>query len=286
MTAQLIDGNKLAAALREKIKKEVLSLPNPPGLAVILVGEDPASSSYVRMKEKDCAEVGIQSFPKHLPADTSEKELIKIIKQLNKNEHVNGILAQLPLPEHINEKKIIANILPEKDVDGLHALNAGKLFLGETNGLIPCTPKGVIEMIKTTGVALAGKRAVVIGRSNIVGKPVAILLLNEHCTVTICHSRTKDLGKVISEADIVVAAIGRPRMITGEMIKAGAIVIDVGINRVDGKLIGDVDFETAVQKASFITPVPGGVGPMTRALLLENTLLAQKNQALEGHGNK
>ncbi|MBU0580606.1 MAG: bifunctional methylenetetrahydrofolate dehydrogenase/methenyltetrahydrofolate cyclohydrolase FolD [Candidatus Margulisbacteria bacterium] len=278
MVAKVIDGNKLAAEIKERIKKEVLALETPPGLAVILVGEDPASTTYVRMKEKDCHEVGIQSFVKRLPEDTPEKELLKLIRQLNKNEHVHGILVQLPLPKHISEKKVMATILPEKDVDGFHAINAGKLFSGDPTGLVACTPKGVIELIKSTGVEMKGKNAVVIGRSNIVGKPVSILLLNEHCTVTICHSRTQDLPGVIRQADIVVAAIGKAKMITADMIKEEAIVIDVGINRVEGKLVGDVDYEEVAKKASFITPVPGGVGPMTRALLLQNTLDAQKKQ--------
>ncbi|MFC1517071.1 bifunctional methylenetetrahydrofolate dehydrogenase/methenyltetrahydrofolate cyclohydrolase FolD [Candidatus Margulisiibacteriota bacterium] len=278
MSAKIIDGKKIAADIREKIKKEILSLKDPPGLAVILVGKDPASSAYVRMKEKDCQEVGIQSFHKDLPEDVPEKELLKLIRQLNKNEHVHGILVQLPLPKHINEKKVMATILPEKDVDGFHAVNAGKLLSGDTTGLTPCTPKGIVDLIKSTGVEMAGKRAVIIGRSNIVGKPVTILLMNENCTVTVCHSKTKDLPAVIREGDIVVAAIGRAKMITADMVKEGAIVIDVGINRVEGKLVGDVDYDEVVKKAAYITPVPGGVGPMTRALLLTNTLEAQKKQ--------
>lgn len=278
MSAKIIDGKKIAADIRAEIKKEIMALKEPPGLAVILVGNDPASAAYVRMKEKDCKEVGIQSFHKDLPENATEKELLKLIRQLNKNEHVHGILVQLPIPKHINEKKVMATILPEKDVDGFHAVNAGKLLSGDKTGLVSCTPAGIIDLIKSTGVAMSGQRAVIIGRSNIVGKPVTILLMNENCTVTVCHSKTKDLPGVIREGDIVVAAIGRPKMITADMVKEGAIVIDVGINRVDGKLVGDVDYDEVVKKASFITPVPGGVGPMTRALLLKNTLEAQSRQ--------
>lgn len=279
MSAQIIDGRKIAAKIREGIKTEVLAMKEPPGLAVVLVGDNPASGSYVRMKEKACQDVGIQSFVKRLPADTPEKELLKLVRQLNKNEHVHGILVQLPLPKHINEKKVTTTILPEKDVDGFHAVNAGKLFSGDLTGLIPCTPQGIIELIKSTGLEMKGKRAVVIGRSNIVGKPVAILLLNEHCTVTLGHSRTKDLDKVVKEADIVIAAVGKPNLITQDMVKEGAVVIDVGSNKVGDKWVGDVDFEGVSKKAGFITPVPGGVGPMTIALLLRNTLLAQKKQS-------
>lgn len=278
MSAQIIDGRKIAADIRENIKKEVAALKNPPGLAVIIVGNNPASASYVGMKEKACAEVGIQSFKKHLPEATSEKELIKLIRQLNKNEHVHGILVQLPLPKHINEKKVMKNILPAKDVDGFHPENAGKLFSGDNTGLVPCTPQGIIELIKSTGSSLVGKNAVVVGRSNIVGKPVSILLLNEHCTVTICHSRTQNLDEVVRNGDIVVVAIGRTKMVTANMVKEGAIVIDVGSNRVEDKWAGDVDFEGVAQKAAHITPVPGGVGPMTIAFLLKNTLLAQELQ--------
>jgi methylenetetrahydrofolate dehydrogenase (NADP+)/methenyltetrahydrofolate cyclohydrolase len=277
MTATIIDGKKIAAEICERIKQEVMTLKSPPGLAVILVGDDPASVTYVSMKEKNCKEVGFQSFVKRLPADTSEKELLKLIKQFNNNDHVHGILVQLPVPDHINELKITFAISPEKDVDGLHPVNAGKLLLGDNTGLVPCTPAGVIELIKSTGVALKGKRAVVVGRSNIVGKPVALLLLREHCTVTICHSRTQDLGSVIRDADIVVAAVGSTKLVTADMVKEGAVVIDVGTNRVDGKLVGDVDYEAVSQKAGYITPVPGGVGPMTRALLLKNTMQAYKS---------
>jgi len=279
MTAQIINGEAIAKKIRENIAQEILTLKTPPGLAVILVGSDPASQNYVNMKEKNCLEVGFQSFVKRLPAETTEKELLKLIKQLNTNDHVHGILVQLPLPDHINELKVIMTIAPEKDVDGFHPINAGKLLVGDATGLVPCTPAGVVELIKSTGVELKGKHAVVIGRSNIVGKPVALLLLQEHCTVTICHSRTQDLAAVVRSGDIVVAAVGKAKLVTGDMIKPGAIVIDVGTNRVDGKLTGDVVFDEVSKVAGYITPVPGGVGPMTRAYLLKNTMQAYKNLA-------
>ena len=279
MTAQIINGEAIAKKIRENIAQEILTLKTPPGLAVILVGSDPASQNNVNMKEKNCLEVGFQSFVKRLPAETTEKELLKLIKQLNTNDHVHGILVQLPLPDHINELKVIMTIAPEKDVDGFHPINAGKLLVGDATGLVPCTPAGVVELIKSTGVELKGKHAVVIGRSNIVGKPVALLLLQEHCTVTICHSRTQDLAAVVRSGDIVVAAVGKAKLVTGDMIKPGAIVIDVGTNRVDGKLTGDVVFDEVSKVAGYITPVPGGVGPMTRAYLLKNTMQAYKNLA-------
>ncbi len=281
MSAQIINGEARAKKIREEIAQEILTLKSPPGLAVILVGEDPASQNYVNMKEKNCLEVGFQSFVKRLPAETTEKELLKLIKQLNTNDHVHGILVQVPLPDHINEMKVIMAIAPEKDVDGFHPINCGKLLIGDRTGLVSCTPAGIIDLIKSTGVDMKGKHAVVIGRSNIVGKPVALLLLQEHCTVTICHSRTQDLAAVVRQADIIVAAVGKAKLVTGDMVKEGAIVIDVGTNRVDGKLTGDVVFEEASKKAGYITPVPGGVGPMTRAYLLRNTMQAYK-QLLKG----
>lgn len=241
------------------------------GLAVVKVGNDPASEVYVRNKIKACAEVGLKSFSYDLPEDTPEAALIELIDTLNVDPAVDGILVQLPLPKGINEKKVLARILPEKDADGFHVVNAGGLMLG-LPCTKPCTPAGIIELIKSTGVSIAGKNAVVIGRSNIVGKPVAMLLLAENATVTICHSKTTDLKEHTSRADILVAAIGKKEFVKGDMIKPGAIVIDVGMNRSEGKLYGDVDFAQASEKASFITPVPGGVGPMTITMLLDNTI--------------
>jgi methylenetetrahydrofolate dehydrogenase (NADP+) / methenyltetrahydrofolate cyclohydrolase len=279
MTAEIIDGKKIAADIRTKVKEEVEKLSTPPGLAVVLVGSDPASEIYVRHKRKACEEVGVKSFAYDHPADFSEEDLLKLIDELNNNDEFHGILVQSPLPKHIDEQKVVETISPAKDVDGFHAINVGKLSLGDKSGLVSCTPAGIIELLKSTGTELTGKRAVVIGRSNIVGKPVSLLLLREHCTVTICHSRTKDLPSVIKEADIIVAAVGKANLVTKEMVKEGAIVIDVGMNRVDGKLYGDVDFAGVSEVASHITPVPGGVGPMTIAMLLQNTLMAKKNLA-------
>ncbi|MDK2822828.1 MAG: methylenetetrahydrofolate dehydrogenase / methenyltetrahydrofolate cyclohydrolase [Clostridia bacterium] len=280
MSAKIIDGKETARKLRETIKTQVENLKAKgftPGLAVVLVGNDPASQVYVGHKEKACKEVGFHSEVYRLPETTSQEELLKLIDNLNNDKNIHGILVQLPLPGHLNEKEVINKISPVKDVDGFHPLSAGALFVGEKS-LVPCTPKGCIHLIKETGFDLQGKKAVVVGRSNIVGKPVAILLLNENATVTICHSRTKNLKAELLEADVVVAAVGKPNFITGDMIKPGAVVIDVGINRLDnGKLVGDVEFETAKEKAGWITPVPGGVGPMTIAMLLQNTLEAAQS---------
>lgn len=280
MSAKIIDGKETARKLRETIKTQVENLKAKgftPGLAVVLVGNDPASQVYVGHKEKACKEVGFHSEVYRLPETTSQEELLKLIDNLNNDKKIHGILVQLPLPGHLNEKEVINKISPVKDVDGFHPLSAGALFVGEKS-LVPCTPKGCIHLIKETGFDLQGKKAVVVGRSNIVGKPVAILLLNENATVTICHSRTKNLKAELLEADVVVAAVGKPNFITGDMIKPGAVVIDVGINRLDnGKLVGDVEFETAKEKAGWITPVPGGVGPMTIAMLLQNTLEAAQS---------
>jgi len=244
-----------------------------PGLAVILVGEDPASTVYVNNKEKACQEVGIYSQVLRMPAATSQEDLLKQIEAYNNDSKINGILVQLPLPGHIDESEVIRAISPKKDVDGFHVQSAGALFTG-LPGFVSCTPKACIKLIKKTGVDIKGKHAVVVGRSNIVGKPVSILLLNENATVTMCHSKTKDLDQVCASADILVAAIGRPEFITGDFVREGAIVIDVGINRVDGKLKGDVKFDEAEKKAAYITPVPGGVGPMTITMLMENTVEA------------
>ncbi len=274
MSAQIISGKELSAQIREQLKERVAQIKAQkgitPGLAVILVGDDPASSIYVNNKEKACGEVGMYSEVLRLPEATTEGELLALIDQYNENEKIHGLLVQLPLPAHINEEEILKRINPEKDVDGFHVVNAGSLFTG-LPGLVACTPKGIIKLIKKACPDVSGKSAVVIGRSNIVGKPVSILLLNENATVTICHSRTKDLPAVCRNADILVAAIGRPEYVTADFIKPGAIVIDVGTSRVDGKLKGDVKFDEAAEIAGHITPVPGGVGPMTITMLLENT---------------
>lgn len=277
MEAKIIDGKALAAQIREDLKKRITLLTEEkgitPGLAVILVGDDPASHSYVNNKEKACIELGIESSVYRLPADTAEADVIALVEKLNDDSQVDGILVQLPLPKHINSLNVLRAVDANKDVDGTHLVTAGKLMVGE-KGFLPCTPKGIIRMIKSTGTEITGKNAVVVGRSNIVGKPVAMLLLNENATVTICHSKTKDLQKICAGADILVAAIGQPEFIKGDFIKEGAIVIDVGCSMVEGKWKGDVQFEEAAKKAAFITPVPGGVGPMTITMLMENTVEA------------
>jgi len=277
MSAQIIDGKTIAQNLREEIKEQVSTLGKPVGLAVILVGDDPASHVYVGNKIKACAHVGIESTEHKMPEDASEKDILHVIKNLNANPDVHGILLQLPLPKHLSEvqEDLVQSIAPTKDVDGLTMTNAGKLFLGMNDGLVPCTPQGSLRLIKSVEENLSGKHAVVIGRSNLFGKPMAQLLLQENCTVTIAHSRTKDLASVCKTADILVAAVGRPKMVEAGWVKEGAIVIDVGINRLDtGKLCGDVDFDTVQSIAGAITPVPGGVGPMTIACLLANTVKA------------
>lgn len=274
MTAQIIDGKAIAQKIKEELAAKVLTMAKKPGLAVVLVGEDPASTIYVNSKEKDCLSVGFHSEVFRLPANTSEADLLMLVNKLNNDNNIHGFLVQLPLPEHIDEEKITRAIDPKKDVDGFHPYNTGLLLNGVYSGLLPCTPAGCLELIKSTGVDLSGKKAVVIGRSNIVGKPMAVLLLKENCTVEVCHSRTINLAAEVSSADVIVAAVGKAKLITAEMVKPGAIVIDVGTNRVDGKLVGDVDYEQVKTKAAFITPVPGGVGPMTRAFLLKNTLKA------------
>ncbi len=276
----IIDGNKIAQDIRNEVRQGVLELKASrgivPGLAVILVGDDPASQVYVGRKAKACAEVGFLSREYKLPADTEEKKLLKIIKKLNKDELVHGILVQLPLPKHISTENIIAAINPDKDVDGFHPYNVGGLMTG-TPLFVPCTPRGIMELISRSGIDLTGKEAVVVGRSNIVGKPMAFLLLAQNATVTMCHSRTKDLPSVTRRADVLIAAIGKPRMIKADMVKEGAVIIDVGVNRLEnGKLAGDVDFDEVAPRASYITPVPGGVGPMTIAMLMKNTLDAAR----------
>lgn len=281
-----IDGKMIAAEVRADVAKSVAALKQSngivPGLAVVLVGEDPASQVYVRNKGKQTTEVGMRSIEHKLAADTPEADLLSLVETLNQDPEVHGILVQLPLPDHINEKLVIESILPEKDVDGFHPINVGRLSSGE-DCLVPCTPSGSIILLKSVKQDLTGLNAVIVGRSNIVGKPMAQLLLRENCTVTIAHSRTKDLPDVVRAADIVIAAVGRPEMIRGDWIKNGAIVIDVGINRVAGRepgktrLVGDVAYAEAAEVAGAITPVPGGVGPMTIACLLQNTLQAAKS---------
>ncbi len=273
----LIDGKAFAANLRADIARRVAQLKAEknitPGLAVVLVGNDPASEVYVRNKAKQTVEAGMRSFEYKLPETTSQVDLLAKVAELNSNPEVHAILVQLPLPKHIDETAVIQAISPDKDVDGFHVVNSGRLATGQ-DGFVPCTPLGCWMLLKNRLPSLAGLHAVVIGRSNIVGKPMAQLLLKEHCTVTIAHSKTKDLPALLKTADIVVAAVGRPQMVKGEWLKQGAVVIDVGINRVDGKLVGDVDFDSCQGIASAITPVPGGVGPMTIACLLDNTLKA------------
>ncbi len=278
---EIIDGKKVAEHLRKEVAEEVKKLKQEtgivPGLAAVLVGYNPASQIYVRNKRKDCEEVGIYSEEYKLPEETTEGDLLALIEKLNRDEKIHGILVQLPLPRQINEPKILRAVSPLKDIDGFHPENVGLLVEGNPR-FIPCTPHGVIKLLDYYSIEIQGKEAVVVGRSNIVGKPVSLLLLHRHATVTICHSRTKSLVDITQRADILVAAIGRARLITEDMIKEGAVVIDVGINRLsDGKLAGDVDFERVREKASYITPVPGGVGPMTRAMLVWNTFSSAKN---------
>ena len=276
MAAQLLDGKAMSAELREELALRVQRLKEKgvtPGLAVILVGDDPASQIYVKNKELGCQQVGIHSVTIRLPETASQAELEAQIDKLNADVSIHGILVQLPLPQGLDEAAALARILPEKDVDGFHLLNAGKLFTGQ-RGVVACTPKGAMEMLHRTGIDLSGKEAVVVGRSNIVGKPMAMLLLQENATVTICHSRTANLAEHTRRADVLVAAVGKPRFITADMVKPGAIVIDVGINRVDGKVVGDVDFDAVREVAAWITPVPGGVGRMTITMLLANTIEA------------
>ncbi|MFA5285241.1 MAG: bifunctional methylenetetrahydrofolate dehydrogenase/methenyltetrahydrofolate cyclohydrolase FolD [Smithellaceae bacterium] len=276
----IIDGSKIAQDIRSEVREETSVLKEKtgivPGLAVVLVGEDPASQIYVGRKANACAEVGFLSREYRLPADTSEAKLLGLINDLNHDRLIHGILVQLPLPKHIATDKIIAAIDPHKDVDGFHPVNVGGLVTGSPL-FVPCTPRGIMELIDRTGIVLAGKDAVVVGRSNIVGKPMALLLLAQNATVTMCHSKTKDLPKVTARADVLIAAVGRARMITADMVKEGAVVIDVGVNRLDnGKLVGDVAFDEVAARASCITPVPGGVGPMTIAMLMKNTLEAAR----------
>ena len=275
--AKILSGKDVSERIKDELAKEVETLKEQgifPGLAVIIVGDDPASRVYVNNKKKACERLGIYSEEYALPADTSEEELLGLIDRLNKKEFISGILVQLPLPKHINEKNVIERIDPKKDVDAFHPVNVGKIMTGDYD-FVPCTPAGIMELIKESEVSVCGKECVVVGRSNIVGKPMAMLLLHENGTVTVCHSRTKDLKEKTKNADILVVAVGKPNFVTGDMVKEGAVVIDVGINRIaEKKLVGDVDFETAEKVAGAITPVPGGVGPMTIAMLMKNTVKA------------
>jgi len=275
--ANIIDGKAISSAIRHEIKAEVDTMAVKPGLAVIIVGEDPASKVYVRNKKLACEEVGFYSEGYELPADTTQEELVALVKQLNENPKIHGILVQLPLPKHLNADSVIMNIAPEKDVDAFHPENVGHIMIGKQK-FLPCTPAGVMALLERSGIDVSGKECVVVGRSNIVGKPQAMLLLQKDATVTICHSKTKDLADVCRRADVLVVAVGKAKFIKADMVKEGAVVIDVGMNRDEnGKLCGDVDFSEVEPKASFITPVPGGVGPMTITMLLQNTLTACKN---------
>ena len=278
--ANIIDGKAISAAIRSEIKEETLSFEKEhgfrPGLAVIIVGEDPASQVYVRNKRRACEEVGFYSEAYELPATTTQEELNTLVDKLNANDKIHGILCQLPLPKHLDENEVILRINPKKDVDAFHPVNVGRIMIGDYS-FLPCTPAGVMALLERSGIEISGKECVVVGRSNIVGKPQAMLLLHANGTVTICHSRTKNLAEVCRRADILVAAIGKADFFTADMVKDGAVVIDVGMNRrADGKLTGDVDFESVAPKASYITPVPGGVGPMTITMLMQNTLTAAK----------
>jgi len=294
MTARIIDGKQTASDIRAELKAEVASLKTKnivPGLAVILVGNDPASKSYVTAKEKACEEIGIFSDDNRLPADTSEEDLLALVEKMNNDPKINGILVQLPLPKHIDESKVLLAINPEKDVDGFHPTNIGKMVAGE-KAFLPCTPNGIIQLLKRSGVKTDGAEVVVIGRSNIVGKPIANMLIQKsdtgNATVTICHTRTKNIAAHTKRADIIIAAAGRPNTVTADMVKPGAVVIDVGVNRIEDstkktgfRLVGDVDFEAVKEIASLITPVPGGVGPMTITMLLFNTVESAKSAAAQ-----
>lgn len=281
MTAKRIDGKALSTKIRGELQKEIAELTEAgtkPGLAVILVGDDPASKTYVRSKQKSCQALGIESVLIELPQETKEQALLEKINELNNQDHIDGILVQLPLPSHISEEKVILTISPDKDVDGFHPINIGRMMTGQDT-FLPCTPFGILKMLQHEQIEIAGKHVVVVGRSNIVGKPAGQLLLNEHATVTYCHSRTKNLSSYTTQADILIAAVGKPKMIMAEHIKQGAIVIDVGIHRDEnGKLFGDVDYDDVAHKAGAITPVPGGVGPMTITMLLYNTVKSAKNR--------
>jgi methylenetetrahydrofolate dehydrogenase (NADP+) / methenyltetrahydrofolate cyclohydrolase len=276
MSARIIDGKAVAARIRAEVAGEIAGMDVKPGLATVLVGDDPASAVYVRMKREDSAEVGIESFHHEPGGDVSAEELAALIRELNADERVHGILLQLPLPEHLDQDEFISLIDPAKDVDGLTSTNAGLLMQGREEAMVPCTPAGVMELLNEAGAELEGARAVVVGRSILVGKPLAQLLLGANATVTHCHSRTRDLAAACREGEVLIAAVGSPGLVTADMVREGATVIDVGTNRTDDGLVGDVDFEAARERAGAITPVPGGVGPMTRAMLLVNTLRAAR----------
>ena len=284
--AKIIDGKAISKQVREEIAAQVVQYKekygSAPGLAVIIVGNDPASQVYVRNKKRGCEEVGFYSESYELPEDTTQEELIALVERLNNDDRIHGILVQLPLPKHLNETEVLLTIKPEKDVDAFHPYNVGKIMIGN-HDLLPCTPAGVMVLLEKSGIEVSGKKCVVIGRSNIVGKPMAMLLLHANGTVTICHSRTKELAEICREADILVASIGKPEFVRGDMVKEGAVVVDVGINRLEsGKLVGDVCFAEVEPKAAYITPVPGGVGPMTITMLLKNTLTAASIARGEG----
>lgn len=277
---KIIDGKAISAAVKERVANEVAKLKEQgivTGLAVIIVGEDPASKVYVRNKEKACEQCNMYSEKIALPYDTTQAELLDIITELNNRKDISGILCQLPLPKHINEEAVINAIAPEKDVDAFHPQNVGKIMIGDYD-FLPCTPAGVMELLRAKNIETCGKHCVIIGRSNIVGKPMSMLMLHANATVTVCHSKTQNLKEIVQSADIIVAAVGRAKFVTADMVKDGAVVIDVGINRTDDGLCGDVDFEAVKEKALAITPVPGGVGPMTIAMLMQNTLTAAKRQ--------
>ena len=279
MAAQIIDGKAVSAAVKESVREEIIRDGLDIGLAVVIVGNNQASRVYVNNKKKACEVCGIKSYEYALPEETTEEQLLELVDSLNKDDKINGILVQLPLPKQINEEKIIERISPLKDVDAFHAVNVGKIMIGNY-AFLPCTPAGVMELIHSTGVDVCGKNCVVIGRSNIVGKPMAMLLLHENATVTICHSKTQNLAEICSKADVLVSAVGRADFVTADMVKEGAVVIDVGMNRnAEGKLCGDVRFDECAAKAGWITPVPGGVGPMTIAMLMKNTVMAKRIQS-------
>ena len=270
---KIIDGNAIAAKIREELKKELIDKKLYAGLAVVMVGNDGGSAAYVRNKIKDCEEIGIKSFSHNLPENAPQNQVEELVKSLAADKKISGLIVQLPLPKHLDEKRIIKLIPPEKDVDCFNAMNVGNMFLGN-DSLVSCTPYGIIKMLEHESIKIEGKHAVVLGRSNIVGKPMAMLLLQKNATVTVCHSKTENLKDFTNKADILIAAIGKPGFVTADMVKKGAVVIDVGTSRVDGKLKGDVDFAAVSKKASYISPVPGGVGPLTRAMLMYNTVLA------------
>ncbi len=273
-----LDGKALAQKVKERVRQEAAGLPRRPGLAMVLVGEDPASHVYVRGKSRDCEQCGIYSETYDLPENTTQTQLLALVEELNGREDIDGIIVELPLPAHLDERQVLEAVAPDKDVDCFHPFNAGKLFVGE-KGFLPCTPAGIMELLEEYHIDPAGKRAVVVGRSNIVGKPVAMLLLKKDATVTICHSRTEGLAEICRQADILVAAVGKRGVLTADMVKEGAVVIDVAMNRdEDGKLCGDLDHTATAEKAAYLSPVPGGVGPMTRAVLMENTLFAAKKR--------